>query len=378
MLKNEESQKIVPQYRASATTTMPIRIPFSVPMWFNAHGFRAEDGTLFEQSLEELRLHLENVQARRMRELSRELRICRGTAWVKTALKFNLETLKCFVKLYIVGILGIGLLSSPAPVEATEIPQLISYAGELSDSQGMSMPTGDYTLSFSIYDHPTHPPCQKENESDCAKRVWGPQVFDGKSGLGHGAQVPVVKGFFNAMLGPYDTAGRGIVRAFTSADRFVEVAVENGEPNLPRHQVLSAPYSLRSFSEIPVGGITMFYGKGDELPENWKICDGQIVYDPDSPYHDQYLPDLTGRFVRGATNDRDVKRVGGRDVVLTTHIYEAVVAISFSDRERDGVYALVKDRSDRYDDFRPTKIYNNSYNENRPRFMSMHYIIRIK
>ena len=55
-------------------------------MWFNAHGFKTKDGYLFEQSLEERRPHTEEIQTRRMRELSREPKICRGATWVKTAL----------------------------------------------------------------------------------------------------------------------------------------------------------------------------------------------------------------------------------------------------------------------------------------------------
>ena len=70
-------------------------------MWFNAHGFKTKGGYLFEQSLEERRLHTEEIQTRRMRELSREPKICRGATWVETALSCNIacmpETVGAFV-----------------------------------------------------------------------------------------------------------------------------------------------------------------------------------------------------------------------------------------------------------------------------------------
>ena len=62
----------------------------------------------------------------------------------------------------------------------------------------------------------------------------------------------------------------------------------------------------------------MFYGVAEDLPENWKICDGQRVDDPLSPLNGQTLPDLRGRFVRGAM-ESTVGTQGGADTYQQTH-----------------------------------------------------------
>ena len=201
------------------------------------------------------------------------------------------------------------------------IPQLINYHGKLL-AKGQPVSTGVYTLSFSIYDKPVGKQCNpNENErTHCARRIWGPQVFDGKSGMvGHGAQVPVTNGFFSVILGPRDVEGESIMQAFTSSKRFVEVTVQGDKPILPRQQVLSAPFALTSFGNLPVGGIAMFSGNPLHLPENWRLCDGQMVVDVDSPYHGKNVPDLRGLFVRGALDSDVVTTTKGSNTASHTH-----------------------------------------------------------
>ena len=66
---------------------------------------------------------------------------------------------------------------------------------------------------------------------------------------------------------------------------------------------------------VPVGGIIMFSGKEEDLPGNWKVCRGQNVIDRDSPLFGQELPDLRRRFVRGAALQAGVGLKGGTDSV---------------------------------------------------------------
>lgn len=211
---------------------------------------------------------------------------------------------------------------------ASEVPQLINYSGKLSGAEGEPLPTGDYTLSFSIYDHAKAVPCgvaDDRNKKKCALRVWGPQIFDGNDGVGHGDQVPVVKGVFSAILGPYDINGDPIAQAFTSSNRFqaftspnrfIEITFKNDAPNLPRQQVFSTPFALRSSGGTPVGGIIMFSGKTAELPENWRVCRGQVVTDSSSPLNGKQLPDLRGLFVRGASNLGEVGNVDNHGYII--------------------------------------------------------------
>ncbi len=115
------------------------------------------------------------------------------------------------------------------------VPALINYQGQLSQPNGQPLPTADYELRFGIWDAATG-----------GNVVWGPQLFDGQTGPGHGAKVPVVQGYFNVMLGPVDTDGRSIADAFSATNRFLAVQVGNNESISPRQQILSAPFALRA------------------------------------------------------------------------------------------------------------------------------------
>jgi hypothetical protein len=112
---------------------------------------------------------------------------------------------------------------------------MINYQGRLVNSNGVPLATGDYDLTFNIYDAATN-----------GLQIWGPQVFDGQAGAGHGAKIPVVQGYFNSILGPTDTAGRAIEAARNGATRYLEIRVGTNPPILPRQQVLTAPYAFRA------------------------------------------------------------------------------------------------------------------------------------
>ena len=207
-------------------------------------------------------------------------------------------------------LLVIGLFFGTGPVLGSTVPPLINYQGYLTDPNGHPVLTGGYTLTFRIYDHPTATPCRISSGSVCADLVWGPQIFDG---------VRVDEGFFNVILGPHDVDGDPIAKAFTSPNRYIEVTLEGDAPNLPRHRVLSTPFALKSSGETPVGGIIMFSGKEEDLPENWKVCNGKIVSDPESPLQGKRLPNLQGLFVRGAKFRYEVGLIRGQDEVKHTH-----------------------------------------------------------
>ena len=294
-----------------------------------------------------------------------------------------------------------GPLEASAP-QTANAPQLLNYQGKLA-LEGRTLPTGDYTLSFSIYDKPSAPGCSSQVAVNCARRIWGPQVFDGEiRAMGHGAQVPVVKGFFNVILGPHDVEGRPIMEALSSPDRFVEVTVQDDMPILPRHQVLSVPFALRSMGEVPVGGIIMFSGKEEALPGNWRVCKGQKVEDGDSPLHGTALPDLRGRFIRGAPNSNELLGTGGRS---NSGFHSHRIGLSGqtrSGRHADGYYDQVVTAVEFWgladvkvwssddsvlsgkDSFHSHSVNLNgrsgqaSAQENRPRFVNLHYICRIK
>lgn len=51
---------------------------------------------------------------------------------------------------------------------------------------------------------------------------------------------------------------------------------------------------------VPVGSILAWYGDPAAVPDGWQLCDGAVVSDPESPLAGRRLPDLRGRFLRGA------------------------------------------------------------------------------
>ncbi len=191
--------------------------------------------------------------------------------------------------------IGLVLSLITQTLSAGAVPKLINYQGSLSDASGNPLAIGEYTLSFTIFDSPT-----------ATAAVWGPQVFDGAAGAGHGALVPVVKGYFNVILGPVDTASRSLDSAFgpNQAERYLEITVNGGAPILPRQQILSAPYAMSAAytpGEVPVGGIVPYAGSVASLSANWKVADGSLVSDAESPLNNTYLPNLNGKFLRGGT-----------------------------------------------------------------------------
>jgi hypothetical protein len=120
-------------------------------------------------------------------------------------------------------------------IAQVSVPPLMNYQGQLASAAGTPLATADYTLTFRIYD-----------AAQGGTLVWGPQVFDGTPGQGHGPKIPVVQGYFNVMLGPTDTAGVALPTAFNGTNRFVEIKVGTDNPILPRQQLLSAPFALKS------------------------------------------------------------------------------------------------------------------------------------
>ena len=81
--------------------------------------------------------------------------------------------------------------------------------------------------------------------------------------------------------------------------------------------------SLQS-TPIPIGTIVAFFGDDTEIPDKWRLCDGQlkpknspITYDADQRQGGIQLPDLRGRFIRGAKShlSSEALTIGGNDSI---------------------------------------------------------------
>ncbi len=102
----------------------------------------------------------------------------------------------------------------------------MNYQGRLTDVNGDPVISSQATVRFALYDQ----------ESDGIKH-WGD--FD--------ANVDVIEGRFNAVLGPLDQSDRPINQAFAGGARFLEITLFDDKnppqplPSLPRQQVMAAP-----------------------------------------------------------------------------------------------------------------------------------------
>jgi len=125
----------------------------------------------------------------------------------------------------------LSLLSFVLPAQV--VPALVNYQGHLANPDGSPLATGNYELTFKVY-----------TVASGLLPVWGPQIFDGATGTGHGALIPVVQGNFNVILGPTDINGNSLAAAFNGTNRFIEVTVSNHAPIAPRQQILAAPFAF--------------------------------------------------------------------------------------------------------------------------------------
>lgn len=226
----------------------------------------------------------------------------------------------------------------PAP---SVVPPLINYQGMLTDPNGNPLPTAEHALSFSIYDN-----------SSGGKLLWGPQTFP---------RVPVVRGYYNVILGPTDGKNRDITNVFitknmgqSSANTFLEVTVDNNPPVKPRQRILSMPYAVQSqeaqeavtalqavmdYAHVPVGSIIAWHKSlqgSPVLQDGWVECNGQTVSDPASPYNGKNVPNLNGNrdYADSKGNPRGLFLRGGaasgtyqKDTVIDhkhTYIYDKI------------------------------------------------------
>jgi hypothetical protein len=170
--------------------------------------------------------------------------------------------------------------------------RLINFQGQLTDSKG-SLLNGTYTVTFRIY--PT---------ANGGGQLWDETYKDLKIQNGH----------FSILLGSI----RKLNTVSFDESKYLGIQIGTEGELVPRQMlipafhansasVLTVTYKDGSKGNVspneilPVGSIIPFYGNYYTLPENWRMCDGSLIKDTQSPFHGLNLPDLRGRFVMGAT-----------------------------------------------------------------------------
>ena len=75
------------------------------------------------------------------------------------------------------------------------------------------------------------------------------------------------------------------------------------------------PFTLAGGASIPVGAVIDWWrpNSGFPVPDGYMICDGSVVDDAQSPFNGEKLPELRGRYVRGAGSTSVIGKTGGSD-----------------------------------------------------------------
>jgi hypothetical protein len=173
----------------------------------------------------------------------------------------------------------------------SQIPQLISYQGVLTDNSGNLVSDGSYNLTFNLY----------------TVAVGGSSIWTETQ------SVTTNQGVFNVNLGSVTQFTIGF-----SSQYYLGVTIGGTEMS-PRTQLTSAAYSMNG---NPAGSIIAF--GGTSAPTGWLLCDGSAVsrttyaalfstigtaYGSGNGTTTFNLPDFRGRFLRGvdgtANNDPD-------------------------------------------------------------------------
>jgi hypothetical protein len=125
------------------------------------------------------------------------------------------------------------------------VPPLMNYQGHLTNATGQPLASGQYTLTFNVYNVPTG-----------GTAVWGPQAI----------VADVIDGYFNVVLSTDSTGDDSITTAFIAQPRYVSIRVDAAAEILPRQQVLSAPYAIQASRAAAADVVSPTSGPGNIFP----------------------------------------------------------------------------------------------------------------
>ena len=95
-------------------------------------------------------------------------------------------------------------------------------------------------------------------------------------------------------------------------------------------QLAEHSHSVPLGDSLPIGAIVAFFGTDSQIPDGWMVCDGRnvpadspITADANPEMGGLQLPDLRGRFIRGAERSISVAYLsyGGRDMISAAHAH---------------------------------------------------------
>ncbi len=69
-------------------------------------------------------------------------------------------------------------------------------------------------------------------------------------------------------------------------------------------------FAQQAYDHIPLGGILDWIPYDQSLPEGFVQCDGSLITDPSSPYFNESLPDLQGKYIKAVALE-NIDTTGG-------------------------------------------------------------------
>ena len=139
--------------------------------------------------------------------------------------------------------------------------------------------------------------------------------------------------------------------------------------------------AISGFGTVPVGGIIMWSGSENEIPDGWALCNGQTV-------EGQTTPDLRARFVVGAGGAYAVGDTGGAETVTLTvdqipsHAHTTTAkTVGYSGSFNSSAEAVTFDSSSKNNGWRSLSggwTGGSQAHENRPPYYALSFIMRVK
>ena len=165
-------------------------------------------------------------------------------------------------------------------------------------------------------------------------------------------------------------AGETTVGSLTAANLVVEGSVRAGTSG-----------SFAGYGTVPVGGIIMWSGSLNQIPDGWVLCNGQTS-------NGQKTPDLSGKFVVGysaSDSDYAIGKTGGeaKHRLLESEMPSHSHSIKFrsydlvaSWKDQRSFYSVSKGSEDQTKT--TASAGGNQAHENRPPYYALCFIMRVK
>lgn len=178
--------------------------------------------------------------------------------------------------------------------------QPIKLQGFLTDPTGIPIDT-NVNLVFRLYDSETS-----------GTQLWSETH----------SNVVVEDGLYAVRLGSLNPFPNNLFSDYIG-NLWLGVQVNTDPEMTPREPIDAVPFALNggSSESLPPGTVISWWRPNSNTPlpsEQWMVADGSVVTDPESPFYNAALPDLTNKFIMGVTT-ANIGSTGGTNNLNLNH-----------------------------------------------------------